>query len=71
MISSGDAVIGGLMGRVPEMGEGPDVWSVYLDTPDEQATCDKAVANGGAVLVPPMPVGELGTRFVIMQAPAA
>ncbi|SDB88256.1 hypothetical protein GA0111570_10658 [Raineyella antarctica] len=65
MIKSGDAYIGGLMGRVPEMPAGPDAWTVYLQTPDAQATCDKAVANGGAVIVPPMPVGTSGTMGLV------
>ncbi|WP_194793195.1 VOC family protein [Raineyella fluvialis] len=65
MIKSGDAFVGGMMGRVPEMPAGPDAWTVYLDTPDAQATCDKATHNGGMVLVPPMQVGGSGIMGLI------
>lgn len=67
MISSGAASIGGLMGRTPEMGEGPSQWTVYLHTPDARSTCDKALARGGGVLVPPMPVGDLGTMGMVID----
>ena len=67
MVSSGAAVIGGQMGRVPELGEGPDGWNVYLDTPDAKAPVDQAVADGGTVMVPPMPVGDLGTSGMVVD----
>lgn len=66
LVKSRDLTIGGMMGRVPEMmGEGPDAWSVYLYTPDAQATCDKATAHGGSVIVPPMPVGDMGISGMV------
>ncbi|MEA5155048.1 VOC family protein [Raineyella sp.] len=65
MVRSGDAVIGGMMGRTPDMPAGPDAWVVYLDTPDAQATCDRATADGGTVIVPPMQVGDSGTMGLI------
>ncbi|WOQ18232.1 VOC family protein [Raineyella sp. W15-4] len=68
MVKSGDAFIGGMMGRVPEMPAGPDVWTVYLNTPDAQATCDKATEHGGSVMVPPMQVGGSGTMGVIIDS---
>jgi predicted enzyme related to lactoylglutathione lyase len=43
----------------------PDVWSVYLSTPDARATADAAAAGGGNVIVPPMDVMELGTMAVV------
>ena len=49
----------------------PDVWSVYLATDDAQATADAAVANGGQVYVPPMPVGDLGTMLLLADAGGA
>src|SRR3954469_12963263 len=39
----------------------PAVWSVYLATKEAQATVDAAAANGGQVVVPAMPVMELGS----------
>ena len=44
---------------------GPDGWSVYLQTDDAQAVADAATAEGGAVIVAPMPVMDLGTMVVI------
>ena len=49
----------------------PDVWSVYLATDDAQATVEAAVANGGQVVVPAMPVMELGTMAVVADAGGA
>jgi predicted enzyme related to lactoylglutathione lyase len=46
----------------------PDAWSVYLATADAQATADAAVAHGGEVVVPPMPVMDLGTMLVLTDA---
>jgi predicted enzyme related to lactoylglutathione lyase len=54
------APVAGLMGKLPEMGEMPDGWSIYFHTDDVQKTCDVAVANGGAVGMPPMPIPEDG-----------
>lgn len=65
LIKNGTAYIGGLMGKVPGSDAGPDTWTVYLETPDVAATCDKAAAHGGSVPVPPMPIGALGTMGVV------
>jgi predicted enzyme related to lactoylglutathione lyase len=55
-----------IAGAMKNDGSGtPDVWSVYLATDDAQATADAAVANGGQVYVPPMPVGDLGTMLLL------
>ncbi len=43
----------------------PDGWSVYLQTPNAQATLDAAVAHGGQVIVAAMPVMDLGTMAVV------
>ena len=43
----------------------PDTWSVYLATENAQATVDAAASNGGQVVVPAMPVMELGTMAVV------
>jgi len=39
----------------------PDVWSVYLSTPDAARTLAAAVEHGGQVVVEPMQVADLGT----------
>jgi uncharacterized protein len=43
----------------------PDVWSVYLASVDAAATVDAASAHGGQVVVPVMPVMDLGTMAVV------
>lgn len=43
----------------------PDVWSVYLATEDTQATVAGASARGAQVIVPVMPIADLGTMAVI------
>jgi len=46
----------------------PDVWNVYLAVDDAAAAVDSAVAHGGQVIVPAMPVHELGTMAVVTDA---
>jgi len=46
----------------------PDVWSVYLSTPDAAATVDAVLAKGGQVLLPPMQVADLGTMAMLGDA---
>jgi len=61
-----------IAGAMKNDGSGnPDVWSIYLVTSDAQATADAAVANGGQVYVPPMPVGDLGTMLLLADAGGA
>ncbi|HEV7526488.1 MAG TPA: VOC family protein [Acidimicrobiia bacterium] len=43
----------------------PDTWSIYLATDNAQATIDAATAKGSQVIVPAMPVGDLGTMGVV------
>ena len=38
-----------------------DCWSVYLSTPDIDATLRRAVEAGGAIAMPAQPVGDLGS----------
>jgi predicted enzyme related to lactoylglutathione lyase len=45
----------------------PDAWSVYLATDDAQVTADRAAANGGTVVVPPLQVATLGTMEVFLD----
>ncbi len=46
----------------------PDMWSVYLATPDASATVDAAVAKGGQSLLAPMQVADLGTMAMVSDA---
>lgn len=48
-----------------------DLWSVYLATDDAAKTVDTAADRGGQVIVPAMPVGDLGTMAVITDAGGA
>ena len=43
----------------------PDVWSVYLATPNAEATVADAAAKGAQVIVPAMEVGPLGVMAVL------
>jgi predicted enzyme related to lactoylglutathione lyase len=43
----------------------PDVWGAYLKVDDAKETVDAAVAHGGAVMVPAMDVGDLGTMAIV------
>jgi predicted enzyme related to lactoylglutathione lyase len=61
-------------GLVPPMGEdaGPtDIWSVYLHTADAAATVKAVEAAGGSVVVPPMPVADLGSMLVVVDSAGA
>jgi predicted enzyme related to lactoylglutathione lyase len=52
-------------GMANDGASGPDAWSIYLASEDAAATVAAAGANGGAVELPPMPVGELGTMAFV------
>lgn len=43
----------------------PDAWSVHLATDDAAKTVAAAEANGGTVIVPAMPVADLGTMAMV------
>jgi predicted enzyme related to lactoylglutathione lyase len=43
----------------------PDLWSIYLASKDASATVDAAAAQGGAVELPPMPIGDVGTMAFV------
>src|SRR4051794_6859563 len=61
--SKDGALVPGCLRQAREGGT-PDLWSVSLATKDAQATVDAAAANGGQVIVPAMPVMELGSMAV-------
>ena len=62
--SAGAHAVAGGMRNAGQSGM-PDVWSLYLATPDAKATVDAAVAHGGSVIVPAMDVMDLGTMAVL------
>jgi uncharacterized protein len=47
---------------------GVDQWRVYVGSRDAAASCERAVAAGGAVILPPMPVADMGVMAVIADA---
>ncbi|HET9728681.1 MAG TPA: VOC family protein, partial [Acidimicrobiia bacterium] len=49
----------------------PDTWNVHLSTDDAEKTMENATANGAAVIVPPMQVGELGTMSMYIDPTGA
>jgi len=63
--------IAGLMPHVAEHGDTANIWSVYLHTADAAATRADAEAAGATVLVPPMPVGDMGTMMVVLDPAGA
>ena len=60
-------------GLVPQMpgAEAANIWSVYLHTADGAATIAAAEAAGATVMVPPMPVGDLGSMMVVTDPAGA
>lgn len=63
--------VAGCMGKVPGMGNAPEVWSVHLSTPDARQTLEDAQANGGQVLIDAMDVDDLGTMSVLADPSGA
>ncbi|MBC9715425.1 VOC family protein [Streptomyces sp. TRM66268-LWL] len=50
--------------QMPGMEEQPPAWSLYLATPDIEATAEQVKAHGGTVAMDPMQVGEFGSMLV-------
>jgi hypothetical protein len=48
-----------------------DVWSVYLATDDAAKTLEAATHHGANVIVPAMPIAELGTMAFVVDAGGA
>ena len=63
-------MVAGCMGNDGSSG-GPDLWSVYLATDDAEATTAAAASHGGQVVVPAMPVGDLGSMAVMVDVGGA
>jgi uncharacterized protein len=49
----------------------PDMWTIYLAVDDAQSVADATRAQGGQVIVEPMPVGTLGTMVVLSDPTGA
>jgi predicted enzyme related to lactoylglutathione lyase len=60
-------------GAMGPMGETPadDRWKVYLATDDIARTVKEAEAEGGQVVVPPVPVDDLGSQTVLVDSTGA
>ncbi|MCF8568960.1 VOC family protein [Gordonia sp. HY002] len=59
-------------GLIQAPGEGvADVWSVYFKVADAAAEVEKAQSAGGSVIVPPMPVGDLGVTALLTDPAGA
>ena len=65
------AQVAGLMAKQPEMGDMPDVWSIYLSVEDADAVAAAVPANGGEVVMAPMDVVDLGRMAVFTDAGGA
>lgn len=48
-------------------GDQPDAWTVYLNVADAAAAVSAAEAAGATVIVPAMPVGDLGVMAVVVD----
>ena len=62
---AGEAPVAGMMAKMPEMGEMPNVWGAYFGVNDTDAVLAKATELGGAVFVPAMDIPEVGRMAVI------
>lgn len=66
-----DVRVAGAMGTEPGADQ-PDSWSLYLASDDAAKTLEAASAHGAQVIVPAMPVGDLGVMgFVVDPGGAA
>jgi uncharacterized protein len=65
MITNGGAHVGGAMSQSGDGSGQPAAWSVYLKSNDITQSLTDTAAAGGAVLVPAMPVGDLGQMGVV------
>ena len=70
MFTGGQGPLGGVMELPKEARKGgaPSHWLGYVDTPDVDATANRAGELGGRVLVPPQDIPEVG-RFSVLQDP--
>jgi predicted enzyme related to lactoylglutathione lyase len=62
--------IAGAMGDMGDM-KATDTWKIYLDTDDITKTVAAATAEGAELIVPAMPVADLGTQVVLIDPSGA
>lgn len=65
MITNGGAHVGGAMSQSGDGVGLPAAWSVYLKSTDIARSLADTAAAGGSVVVPAMPVGDLGQMGVV------
>lgn len=68
IISNGGDEIGGIMPNPPQMEGAPAHWGAYISVDDVDATAAKAESLGGAVLMAPTDIPEVG-RFCLLRDP--
>lgn len=59
------------LGQKPEGAPFPNCWTVYFHTPDCDAHCEAAKANGGTVNMGPMDIPEAGRMAILADATGA
>jgi predicted enzyme related to lactoylglutathione lyase len=57
--------VAGLMPKGPDMGEVPDVWSLYFATEDASASIEAVTAAGGTVHMPVTEIADLGAMAMV------
>lgn len=60
IVLSRDQAVAGAMAMPPEASGMPNMWCIYLHTPDIAATTAKVAEHGGQVVVEPMEIPEQG-----------
>jgi uncharacterized protein len=68
MFNRPHGMIGGMMNKPPEMGDGPPSWQIYFRVPDIDAAVERINANGGQILNGPLEVPG-GDRVVNAMDP--
>ncbi len=68
VVKAGEQQIGGMMKTPPEAAGTPSQWGAYVTVDDVDAQSEKAKALGGAVLVAPTDIPNVG-RFSVIQDP--
>ncbi|MGW4895787.1 VOC family protein [Kitasatospora sp. NPDC004240] len=61
---SGGKAVAAIVPPMPGGEDTPSAWCLYLASADAAATAEKIRAEGGEVLMGPMPVGEFGTMVI-------
>jgi uncharacterized protein len=69
--SKGDSLVAGGMKNDHTDPNVPDHWNVYLAVENAEATVASATAHGGGVIVPAMPVADMGSMALVTDAGGA